>query len=254
MGRLYPALLGPFLVLGLAKTAGDLRRRRRDEATVLLAVTAAFTLPMLPTSRVHIGRLVFALPFPLLTIAVGADWAGRRQGALPRGGRSATRWRVALSVVAPPTIAGALLGAMAWSAWGEERALPAPGRDEQLRRGLAAAAPRVTRAGGGVLVASGARDADNEAIAVAGPRLSRSDVYRFVDARGLAGGGDRAADPSDPAVYYGGLGDRATMERVPGRCRLVFLVAPELAARFSGSASPLPEECRAQVRFASLPP
>lgn len=253
LGRLYPALLGPFLVLGLAKAGLDLSRRRRDEEVVLLSVAIAFTLPMLLTSRVHIGRLIFALPFLLLVVAIGAGWAGSLVGTLLGKGRGRGRGRSLPSLAGPLVIAFALVLAMLRSAWEEEGHTPTVLRDVRIGRALADALPRVTGAGGGVMVGSEGGGAETESIAVAGYRLSLENDLLFVDARGSPGGLAHRAASSVPPVYYGNLVDRTVLETLPAPCSLVYLVAPELEARFRASASRALGDCRPPVRFARLP-
>lgn len=74
VGRLYPGIFAPFLILGIAVSIGRFVKQKRPEYLVLLVMAAGFTFPMLLTSRVHIGRLIFALPLMFLLVAIGAIW------------------------------------------------------------------------------------------------------------------------------------------------------------------------------------
>lgn len=222
-GRLYPAFLAPFLALGLALTAWGARRRIEDR--LLLALAAAYTLPMIVTSKVHIGRLIFFLPLLCLLVAAGAAAPGRWLAArIPRAG-----------ALADTLLAVALVAAVAVATWRDYRLAPQPGSAADavaLLRDLAAesqppeAVALVLRAGD----EPDPTDGVGEATQVAALRLFLDRPYRFISLRAPA-----APPPADGRIplYYGD--PLARPDDLP--CATAFYVAPvardTLAARLA---------------------
>ena len=85
-GRLYPKVLVPFFLAGMALLV--FRFVADPRARFLLALFWGFSLPMILTSRVHIGRLIFIVPLLALIIALPGPvlvaWLRRRWTLIPR--------------------------------------------------------------------------------------------------------------------------------------------------------------------------
>ncbi len=107
-GRFWPWFFLPFAVIAAVSTVrGWLGAPGRQPAMVLpLALFLGLALPLVLTSRVHIGRLLPALPFALLLVAAGAwivaGWIGGLARRAAGGEVEVARWIA-------PVLAGALL-------------------------------------------------------------------------------------------------------------------------------------------------
>ncbi|HEU5432714.1 MAG TPA: glycosyltransferase family 39 protein, partial [Thermomicrobiales bacterium] len=220
-GRLWPALLAPWFALGLMRTVVD--ALRRPAAWLLLALAGGLTLPLLLTSRVHIGRLVPALPFLLLLAAVGLVWttaqlrAGLTRLAAGDGGRLLPYAAFALPI-----------GALVWLALATraEFAVPIPvNRETRTAAALRAAAPLAAERGEAALVDDPALGAEIEQVHAAVYRLQLDGVYRFV---GLAAAADPAPGDSRPPLLYGGVLTAVRDGTMRDPCAPLYLVVPEV--------------------------
>ena len=70
-GRLMPWWMLPLLLIGLGRAVWLGRRRAGYRWRTLVLVFLGFTLPLLLTSQVHIGRLIFAVPLICLLAVLG---------------------------------------------------------------------------------------------------------------------------------------------------------------------------------------
>ncbi len=70
-GRLMPWWMLPLLLIGLGRAVWLGRRRAGYRWLALVLLLLGFTLPLLLTSQVHIGRLIFAVPLICLLAALG---------------------------------------------------------------------------------------------------------------------------------------------------------------------------------------
>lgn len=68
-GRFYSLILTPFLVVGLLKLLRSVQEQASSR--LLLILFAGLTVPIILTTNVHIGRLIFALPIAMIIIAIG---------------------------------------------------------------------------------------------------------------------------------------------------------------------------------------
>ncbi len=202
-GRFWPWFLLPLAVIGGAALARDGFRGRERLAIRVLPVVLflGLALPLLLTSRVHVGRLVPALPFALLLAGAGAaaigGWLG---GAASRAGwAEAGRW-------IGPAAAGAVLLPAAVLAGGEMSAPLGPTREALAAATLAAWQEAAAERGGAVLVEDPALGDEIERVRAATYRLELDGVYRFVELGREAGGGRREAGGGG-SFPEGGEGD-----------------------------------------------
>jgi 4-amino-4-deoxy-L-arabinose transferase-like glycosyltransferase len=232
-GRQYAPVLVPFFWIGLAGAAWRARRHFDDRMQLILFF--GFSLPLLLTSGVHVGRLIFALPFLLLLTARGIagvlGWLQARWTAWQarRAGPGAAWLQVGLPVVLPV----ALVAVVAWSTWVDYSPDPPPTAEARIAAQLRADLPQVRQQGGGVaLVLGGAAGLEVETINSSAYRVELADVYRLVN---LAEESDPVVDLADPRppLYVGALLDRlAEPGQVPGYCINTYYVTPALEEPF----------------------
>lgn len=248
-GRLWPGALAPLFALGLLATAWRAVRRRDRRAWTLLALVAGLTFPLLLTSRVHVGRLVPALPFLLLLVAIGGAAAvgGARAAIERRRPRGAVRgsW--------VGTVGSVALLAIVAAATRAEEAVPIPsGREAQTVAALRDLAPLAAEHGGMALVEDPALGAEIERVRAANYRLALDRLYRFGD---LDDPRPTRADDR-PALRYGGVLGRLESGTMPDPCRPLYAVAPEIETAFLAALGPdgAPAGCAAPVAYLLLPP
>jgi 4-amino-4-deoxy-L-arabinose transferase-like glycosyltransferase len=222
-GRLYPWFLAPFAALGLARALRRVRASLPDR--VLLTTFFGLGLPMILTTRVHTGRLIFVLPL-LLALAADGAWATgsclARHAAARPSARHAAR---------PVALAALLLCATALSGWRDYRGQPMTPPVEQLARALADGLDRAQAAGGAALVLGGPDwQGEFEDINLAPARLTLDARYQFIDLS--APHAQTSVDGRIP-LYYGGVLWRVVNPlALPSRCRLAYFVLPAAETAF----------------------
>jgi hypothetical protein len=221
-GRLWPGFLLPFAVLGTAAAVSH-GARRRIVVFLPVALAASLVLPLLLTSRVHVGRLVPALPFLLLLAAAGiqiaATWFGERARAI--GAEAAAAWIA-------PWLAGLVLLPAAAQARADLETPLAPTREAQTAAMMANWHPAASERGGAVLVENPALGDEIEGVHAATYRLDLDRLYRLVD---LQNGDSDATDPRPPLYWRGALGALAAGE-IAEPCHRLWFVASEITAAF----------------------
>ena len=218
-GRLYNSwFMVPGVLVGLGVLATQVAIRL--EARFALQLALGFSLPLVLTSRVHVGRLIFALPILLMIGAFGYVWLARRV-ALVADRRHPGAARALWPLV--PVAAGIMLLVFGRSSWQELRVAPTASAELEIV-GLLATSPTGDRGNRGVAFVAGDRDqSDTEALDVAAYRLRIGDRFQFVN---LALG--ERVDPMDPRVplFFGGLITEMDEndDDLPGRCDLTYVV------------------------------
>jgi 4-amino-4-deoxy-L-arabinose transferase-like glycosyltransferase len=228
-GRLYPAVLVPFLLLGLGRALWRARRREGCESRAIAAMFLGFTLPMVLTSQVHIGRLLFAVPFLCLLAAEGFVWAagifGQLAPRLTREPESSTDRTTLLATVLSCAALVFVVALLAWRDYGVEVPLT---REARATRMLAQDAPEIKALGGAaVMVTVGDNELTLEAIDAGQYRVALNGQYRFYN---LATGEGELPTPGDsrPALYIGGLLDRLKdPSSIPTYCLNTYYVLPD---------------------------
>lgn len=218
-GSLYPAFLVPLFLIGFIRTAR--RAWRAPERALLLALFLGLGLPMLLTSKVHVGRLILTLPLLCLFVAIGLIWSsewvarqlGSRVGARGQG-------RGGGVVVLAASVGVVLI--VAWSTVSDFYRTDASPTSESL------AANRIRS----VLAEPG--DIESIVLVAGEPlvsalRMSMRDELAFVDVgSGRAAGGE----PDDvPVLYYGMTVEQLRdTETAPNGCDAVYVVHPRFDA------------------------
>lgn len=207
-GRLQPRILVLPALLGFACVGW--RARRSHEARLLLLLFAGFWLPLLLTSQVHVGRLIYVVPLLALLTAEGATFlasglialiarsASIRHGTqrAVTGARRGTGLRWALAVL--------LVVVVASNTWTDYQVDPLV---EHLARDvlqIQAYSPKLAAAQRAAVLALIPEDPEGEAIVASGYRLRLEESFRFVDlARPVVRAPYDPADPRPPLLYGG---------------------------------------------------
>ena len=225
-GRVYNSwFMVPGVLLGLVVLATQATRRLEARFTLVMAM--GFTLPLVLTSRIHVGRLIFALPFLLVIGAFGYVWLARQVALLADRrypGAARSLWPLV------PVAAGVMLLVFGRSSWQELRVAPTGSPESEIVGVLATSA--LAERGAGVAFVAGNRDqSGTEALDVAAYRLRLDDQFQFVN---LALG--ERVDPEDrrTPLYYGGLvTDLAENDDgLPRPCDLTYVVRDQARQGF----------------------
>ena len=252
-GRLYPAFLAPFLALGVVVAARGLRQRVEDR--LLLTLAAAWTLPMLVTSKVHAGRLIFFLPLLCLLVASGIT-RPFQQGMVHALARCGPRRASLIALGATSLLATLLVGGVVASTWRDYRespALPADAATVALLRAAAATSPTdvalILRPDQGSDPTAGV----GEATQVAALRLFLDATYRFVSLYPPEARFSLGESGGRPTLYSGNLLgwlDRPTEDELP--CEVVFYVSRAALEQFEARLSQRRATC-GELRYVALP-
>jgi hypothetical protein len=193
-GRLMPWFMTPLVLIGLLASLA--RIFRAPESRLLHLMFWGFTLPMILTSKVHIGRLVFAMPF--LAIFAGLGVAGMAWGLTHHLDRRSRR-RPLLNLVAP-LLGLALIVPVALSSLADYRvdvAIPWEARLATLLQ-----TERDALATGIVWVGGDRSQLTVEEISLAAVRIQVDADYQFVN---LGAGETANLHDARPPVYFGAV-------------------------------------------------
>jgi 4-amino-4-deoxy-L-arabinose transferase-like glycosyltransferase len=229
-GRFWPWFFLAFAVIGAVST---LRRwlgapDRRSAMILPVVLFTGLALPLVLTSRVHIGRLLPALPFALLLVAAGswivAGWIGGLAHRAAGGELGVARWIA-------PVLAGALLVPAAVAARVDLETPLSPTRESLTAATMADWQEEARERGGAVLVEDPALGDDIERVHAATYRLDLDGMFRFVDIQRVGETPERATDARPALLWRGVLGTLQEGE-IPQPCQRLWFVAPEIAGEF----------------------
>lgn len=253
-GQLIEQLLVPFGVIGLVLIL--LQALRSTECRFLLACVFGLTLPLLLTSQVHLGRLVFASPFLLLIAAIGIIWVSQVLihwlpdtilHLFTEGRRAATGRLSTFRVVIRAALAGVLVVGVAWQAWQADAA--GPTSSQSATPEVVAAVRTLQNQGVRSVAIVGGVPSDHavEKLDMATYRMLLNDQARFVD---VADGMPQPADANSGrfTVYSGGLAGAtpSMLARLPGSgCNVAWVVRAGQADRFTPTIATLNRTCPA---------
>lgn len=229
-GRLLPWFVLPFVLLGLGVSLW--RIWKTPEARLLHLMFWGFTLPMIATSKVHIGRLVFAIPFICIFAGIGVAWLA---WCFARGTPKRLRVSPRLRWIAP-LLAIVLLVPTGTEAWNDYHAGIGPSREHLLAQRLEADLSYYQTTGGVVWISGGRNQTQVEAISMAATRIEIADDYQFVN---LAEGQSPDAGDDRPVIYFGGVADLLEDPVLaPRLCALPWLMSPD-----APSIGEIPHSC-----------
>jgi hypothetical protein len=215
-GRLIPWFVLPLVLLGIGVSLW--RAWVSPEARLLHLMFWGFTLPMIATSKVHIGRLVFAIPFICIFAGIGIAWLAWN---FARGMADRPRVASRLRWIAP-ILAIALLVPTASEAWGDYHVDVAPTREHRLAEQLESNLSSYQNAGGIVWISGGFNQTEVEAISMAATRIEVANDYQFIN---LALGERPDPGNNKPVVYFGGVADLLTDPTLaPQLCALPWII------------------------------
>jgi hypothetical protein len=247
-GRLIPLMLVPFFLLGFGRALWLARRRDAYSYRLLVLFFLGFTVPMVFTSQVHIGRLIFAVPLLCLLVAIGiadcglriADWAL----GMVRVGVGARRIMLGAAVLV-------LVSLVARSTWNEYSIPVPPTKQALITEQLIKDAGKVRAEGGQAALV----DVDDPTLVLENIdanqyRLGLQGHYCFYN---LSTGQHSSCEPSMPTLLVGHLIDRVQIpDQVPGYCTNVYYVAPTLLARFEATVATHPGQCPQPLKIQQL--
>ncbi|MBA2598866.1 MAG: glycosyltransferase family 39 protein [Chloroflexia bacterium] len=227
-GRFWPWFFFPFaLVGGFLAVRGGWTSGGQIVMVLPAVIFLGLTLPLFLTSRVHVGRLLPALPFALLLVASGvwaaAGWLATQ--ARRAGAGEAARWIA-------PFLAGALLVPAVVSARVDLETPLSPSRESLTAAVLADWGDDASERGGAVLVEDPALGDDIERVHAATYRFALDGRYRFVDLRQQRP--ETGDDPRPALLWRNTLGALQAGE-IARPCARLWFVAPEIAGEFFAS-------------------
>jgi hypothetical protein len=226
-GRLYPKVLVPFLIAGMILLL--VRFFRDPRARLLLALFWGFSLPMILTTQVHIGRLIYIVPLIgiicALPVGLIARWLARRQPASTRSAMA--RW-AGLGVAALVVIAGATPSLADW-----QTSFPPPRMtrvaDLIVERTYDSPAPQL------VYVFGDAGAYEIEALRIAELEMLLPGYLRFEDLTT----GDMRGNGAIPLMYGAVLTKVNQPDLIPGFCTNLYLVEPNVLDQFHAASDPV---------------
>ena len=220
-GRLHPGFLVPMFLFGMVLSL--MMVRWSTEQRLLQALLWGFSLPLLLTSRVHIGRLIFIVPIVALLTALPLSgivrWLTSRQRPADRA---------AFKRQGAPVVAGVLVligGGLGWAEWRTE--IPRTGMAAAVEQIAALAAAAPDRQLVYVFGDEGGREI--ELLNIAELELGLGDRVRFSDSATP----DVVHGDEGPLLVYGAmLGKVGRPDLIPGYCETTYLLAPGLEDTF----------------------
>jgi len=262
-GQVYDRILLPVFALGLVACVVGFFRR--PEARFLLAGFFGFSLPMILTSKVHVGRLVFAVPFLTMIAALGflwltqalliwiprvVRWLGRTPMGTP-GPRLVTVRELTQAI-----LAAALLVVVADETRQSYLVEPNPSESHEDTIALELNHLNAQGAEAIALVLADETALEVESLQVATYRLRLDDDYRFLNVATGEGSPAREHDDRVP-VYVGGL---AGQDAAPGAsglpsegCGIAYLVRQDRVEQFQPFLSEIATRCGHDIVAAVLP-
>jgi 4-amino-4-deoxy-L-arabinose transferase-like glycosyltransferase len=227
-GRLWPWYLLPFVIAGTLVTLVKGLRGGQSAMVRLLPLLLALglALPLLLTSRVHVGRLVPMLPFALLLAASGVWVCAGWLAMLPR--RAWPGSAIAMGWIAP-LLAAALLLPVAIGARGEMLTPLSPTREARAAALMARWTDAAVARGGAVLVEDPALGDEIEGVHAATYRLDLDRRYRLVDLQEPPAA--ITADARPPLFWHGALA-ALHAGAIDQPCQRLWFVAPEIGDKF----------------------
>ncbi|MBA2521224.1 MAG: glycosyltransferase family 39 protein [Chloroflexia bacterium] len=251
-GGLWSWIVAPFFWLGLGGLVFTAIRGRSWRSWLLLFLLLGLTVPLLFTTRVHVGRLVLALPLLLLVVSRG--WTLASDGLC---WLVATRWpglpAAIFRQMVPSGLATILVLASAAMAIAGYAHTPATSQEARQRDRIEAAVDFATVNGGAAVVAPAAFGLEIEGVRAGTYWLALHDAYRVVDLTNAVPVLE-AADRRPP-LYVVGVLPRLLAGELPNACRNLYLVLPEAELEFREAMSHprVQRQCPDGLRFDVLP-
>jgi len=221
-GRLYSRELVPLALASLLLSLWTMFKLPKSRW--MLALSAGYTLPLLLTSNVHIGRLVFALPLLALLAAMPIEPLVRLTARLPmvRAWTWFPRW-------APVALAIAIVALAAVPSLRDWTETPFPRQRGVFVAEQMSTAMRQNPAQRLAYVFGEANAWDSESLRIAVLRIELRGAVHFVDVTT----GETLDSGPIPVLDHGLLTALANPSSVPGYCTNLYVVETNLAAQFA---------------------
>jgi 4-amino-4-deoxy-L-arabinose transferase-like glycosyltransferase len=251
-GRLYPWFLVPAVLIGFVNVLRSSRRRLEDR--VLAFVLIGFTLPMVLTSQVHVGRLIFALPLLFVVTAIGfwavADFTADLLRRFRHPSRIA-RGRSPARVIVMATVAGSLVATTLLTSWRDYRSPPPLNPEAAVTVDLEKQYQSLPGRAAGVAIVS-LESPPSERFNLAASRMALDRYYRFVDL--TTSDEPRPSAGGKPVLLYGGVLARLwSREPLAAACDLHYAVRPSAELAFLTLLPTLEGRCGRELTWSSLP-
>ncbi|MDQ3692735.1 MAG: glycosyltransferase family 39 protein [Chloroflexota bacterium] len=251
-GGLWSWVVAPFFWLGLGCLVFTAIRGRSWRSWLLLFLLLGLTMPLLFTTRVHVGRLVLVLPLLLLVVSEGWALAGDGLGRLA-GGRWPVLPKAMIRRVLPVGLAAILVLASAVMTIAGYAHTPATRQEARQLERIAAAVDQATAHGGAAVIAPAAFGLEIEGVRAGTYWLALHDAYRVIDLTNVVPGS--AGADRRPPLYVVGVLPRLLAGELPNACRNLYLVLPEAEPEFREALSQprVQRQCPDGLRFDVLP-
>ena len=258
-GRLMPWWLLPLLLIGLGRAVWLGRRRVGYRWRTLVFLFLGFTLPLLLTSQVHVGRLIFAVPLICLLAALGVvtltDFVARLIPCVLQRTPATDTARSDGGVAFASTCMALLAVGIALSTQ-QDYTVEWPSTYEiNVTRLLLRQVDAARARGAGVaLVTNDLRNLNLEEINSNQYRLALRSTYRYYNiATGYVDPRFTRGD-TRPPLYIGGLLDKLKQPNtIPGYCKNIYDVSPDLMNQFKALIAAHRAECPAPIQYTNLP-
>jgi hypothetical protein len=234
-GRLYFMFLVPFFLIGMARSIFGAFQRAEDR--VLQACFWGFSLPLLLTSNVHIGRLVYVFPIMMILVA---------SGLITIINLVLSRFEYEPGNRAPAMVTGIaaalVLTATARASWTDYRDLPPKTPAVDVIAQFGADANKIAASDGNAVLVRAPGSLEVEQIDVATYRLALDDTYRFVDVN--SDSGDKASGDARPVLLYGQVIAKIDYpDRIPTFCDNSYYVEKSAQKEFADLTQPASSVC-----------
>ncbi|MEP6774171.1 MAG: hypothetical protein ABJA50_01135, partial [Chloroflexota bacterium] len=258
-GRLMPWWMLPLLLIGLGRAVWLGRRRAGYRWLALVLLLLGFTLPLLLTSQVHIGRLIFAVPLICLLAALGiitlTDFVARLIPRLLRRTPATDTARSEGGLAFSLTCMALLAVGVALSTLQDYTVVWPSTYEMNVTKLLQTQVDAAKARGGGVaLVTNGLKTLNLEEVNSNQYRLALRSTYRYYNI--ATGDVDPRHTLSDsrPPLYIGGLLDKLQQpDTIPSYCKNIYDVAPDLLPQFKVLIADHSAECPAPIKYTTLP-
>jgi 4-amino-4-deoxy-L-arabinose transferase-like glycosyltransferase len=243
-GRLYFSFLVPFFLVGLAKSLWGVFRRAEDR--VLQACFWGWSLPLLFTSNVHIGRLIYVLPILCIFVALGfftiVDFL------VPHLRLMKVRH---LPAIATTVAALILVVATADASLADYRVPPPVVPAVETIARLGADANQLKTSGGNAVIVRPVAGMELESIEASTFRLVLDDEYQFVDISPGAPSTDRVE--GKPALMYGLVIESLERpETIPSYCANRYYVYSDVLSKFLELTKTASAQCGHPLQYVAL--
>jgi hypothetical protein len=240
-GRLYPRVLVPFFLVGMLSLL--ILFFFDPRARLMLALFWGYSLPMILTTQVHIGRLIFIVPLLAIICALPIGLISRLLGQRlsPRSRPAFHRWAaVAIGLII--AVAGAAPSMADWET-------PFPPQRMPLVADRIVDLTRTPPTQSLVYVFGDLSGYEIESLRIAELRMELPSYFRFEDMTT----GEISGTGPIPLIYGAVIPLLNQTDAIPGYCANLYLVEPNVLDQFhEASDATAQQACGQPLRFEVL--